>query len=258
MNIGEIYTNQVWDNLKPLLANWEPTKPIKLGDFGVLRDRIFIPMGNIKDLNIQFAAEAGIAGDHKFFASSDSTQIKFTAQGAVPISGITAKASLEVDFSSSDAAFFNAADCSYSTIADKVALANAIMGKYDPGPWKREWAVVTDLVTSGSTTIAVSAGRAASIVFEASGNVPQIDLADAKIGLTVKSATNVGYQIVAQNGLTPLIGLCTIQPTFLWFGSQFGPVVKAMANPQVLRALQTSELVKTEPSKASLYFGQVR
>jgi len=84
--------------------------------------------------------------------------------------------------------------------------------------WKSEWVVVTDIVESETTTIAVSGGDTASIVFEATEDVPLVDLTDAKVGLGVRTARNVGYQLAARTPLFPLIGLCQIQPTFLIWG----------------------------------------
>lgn len=258
-SIVKIYTDAVYDNLKPLHANWEPGRPIKLGDFGILRDRTFIHLGNLSDLGIAFDERPDLANDQKFFTSQDSVEVKFNAKGSVPISGIVnVNASLEVNFTSQNAVFFNAADCDYLMIENKVALGKEIMEKFENNEWQREWVVVTDLVKAGATTLAISGGRSASIVFEASGNVDRINLSDASIGLTVKNATNVGYQVVAENGLIPLIGLCKIQSTFLWWNDKFKPLTRALNDYRVLDVLENSPRVKTEESKEALYFGQLK
>jgi len=259
-SIVEIYTNAVYDNLNPLYANWEPGRPIQLGDFGVMRSRTFICLGNISDFGMTFSKRTDPATSNKFFASQDTAEVKFHAKGAAPVSGVVnVKATLEVNFSSQDAVFFNAADCEYTMIANKVALGKAVMAKYEQDEWQREWIVVTDLVKAGATTVVVSGARTASIVLEATGDVERINLADASVGLTIKSASNVGYQVVAAKELIPLFGLCKIQSTFLWWNDNFRPLFSlALSDIRLLEALENSPRVQTEESKEALHFGQLR
>lgn len=84
-SIAKIYTETVYENLKPLHANWEPGRPVQLGDFGVMRDRTFIYLGNIRDQKIEFSARTDPASDHKFFASEGTTDVKFQAKGSAPV-----------------------------------------------------------------------------------------------------------------------------------------------------------------------------
>lgn len=259
-NIAEIYTEAVYDNLKPLYANWEPGSPVQLGDYGMVRDRTFIQVGNIEaDLQIKFSPRKSPVKDNKVFSSKGSADIKFIGKGTVPINGVVnAKAMLQIDFSSEKAAFFNAADCEYTMIADKAILGKEIMKRFNSGDWDREWAIITDIVKAGATTVAVSGGSSSSIAFQASGDVPNINLADASIGLTVASSKNIGYQIVAQQGLIPLIGLCKIQSSFLWWGDNFKPLSLAMRDPRIRETLEDSKRVRTEESPEHLQFAQLK
>jgi len=257
-SIVKIYTDAVYSNLKPLYANWEPGRPVQLGDFGIMSNRTFIYLGNIQDLGIAFSERTDPAKDHKFFASQGTVDVRFFAKGNAPVSGVAnLNATLEVDFSSQDAVFFNAADCDYTMIDNKVALGKAVMAKYKQGDWKREWAVITDTVKAGATTIAVSGGQTASIVLEATGDVERINLADASMGLAIKSAKNVGYQVVAEKELTPLYALCKIQSAFMWWGPEFKPLSKAFSDRLLLEAVENSPQIQTEGSDEALYFGQL-
>lgn len=256
--ISDIYSNEIYNNLRPLYGNWEPSQPLALGDYGALQGRIFVRLGSISQLGIQSGVRKDGKKDQKYFTSKGSTEVKFNAAGSVPVGGaVNAKASLEVNFSSERAVFFNAAECEYSMMDDKAAVGAAIMKRYKRRTWKREWVVVTDVIQSGATTIAVSGGSSSNIVFEATGNVPNINLADASAGLTIKSAKNVGYQIVAAQGLVPLIGLSGVRPAFLWFGGDFRPLSLAMTNPAVLHAMTMSDEITTEASDKELFFGQL-
>jgi hypothetical protein len=166
------------------------------------------------------------------------------------------KASLQIDFSSEEAVFFNAAECAYDMIEDKAALGTEVIQRFKSNTWDREWAVITDIVNAGSTTIAVSGGTTSSVVFQASGKVPQINLADASISFSVVSSSNVALQIAAQQGLSPLIGLSKIQHTFLFFGSKFKPAL-LMNNLGLLSRLEDTTDTNAAPLPANpIYFGQ--
>lgn len=270
MRISEIYTKSIYDNLKPLYANWDPRKPVQLGDFGVMRDCTFIYLGNISQFSkdfpqLKFTERSSPTTDHKSFSSKGTTEVKFNAKGSVSVGGVVnVKPTLEVNFSSEESTFFNAAECQYSMIADKVSLSNTIMDMYhkrdgEKRKWEREWAVVTDLVKAGSTTIAISGGSSASIVFETTGDVESINLADASIGLSIKHSTNIGYQVVAEQGLVPLIGLCKIQSLFLWEGAEFSPLVRFYGSSErIIDALENSSLIQTEESEHAVFFGQLK
>lgn len=256
--IVEIYTEAVRQNLRPLFANWEPGKPVELGDYGTLVDDFLITVGNIRDLGITFGVSTDTTTDRKSFSSGGFTEIKLTAKGAANVSGtINAKATLEINFGSKEAVFFNAAECKFSMIRDKAAIAREVMRRYNADKWERDWAVVTDIVEAGATTIVISGADNASVIFEASGDVQKIDLANASIGLNITNQKNVGYVIDAQNGLTPLIGLSKIQSTFLWFGDKYKPLY-TLHSPRVLSAARNSSNIQTEESQDDVYFGQLK
>jgi hypothetical protein len=259
-HISEIYTDEIRKNLRPLFANWQPDQPVKLGDFGKLQGNIFIRLGSVSQFGITFAERSDSRGTQQFFSSKGTTDVKFNAAGSAPAGGtVNVKANVEINFSSEESVFFNAADCKYSMIADKVALGAEVMKLKQKDKWKRSWVVVTDVVESGATTLAVSGSSSSSIILEATGNVPNIDLADASVGFTIKSARNVGFQLVAAKGLTPLIALSQIKSPFpLWFGEGgFQPLSMTIFGSDVVRTLQNTPEVKTEESEEELYFGQI-
>jgi hypothetical protein len=141
-------------------------------------------------------------------------------------------------------------------IEDKAALSAEIMKQFAAGTWDREWAVITDIVNAGATTIAVSGGTTSSVVFQASGNVPQIDLADASISFSVVSSSNVALQIAAEQGLSPLIGLSKIQHTFLFLGNKFSPAMLINNLGLVNRLQDTIKTDKSVSPENPIYFGQ--
>ncbi len=257
--IVDVYTDAVYNNLRPLRANWEPSQPIKLGDYGLLAGESFQRLGAVGALGIAIGSTIDEdLRDQKIFSSASDMTVTFTAKGNASTNpGVNVDASVNISFASKNSVFFNAAGCGYSMIGDKAALGATIMQMYNQGTWRREWVVITDLIRAKATTIAVSNANDANIVLQADGSIPQINLADTSIGLTVKSATNVGYQVIAKDGLIPLLGMSKIQSSFLWWGKDFKPLTaEMMSNLSLTRTLQDSPNTSSEPA-SYLQFAQL-
>ncbi len=218
--LAHLYTKSTHDHLKPLFANWEPGRPIKMGDYGIMSDYSFCHLGNIADLGITFKVRADHSPDQKSFSSEGSTNIQLNAKGEA-----YAKATLEIGFAKKGAVFFNAAECRHSMIEDKPALGRRVMELHQSKTWEQAWAVVTDVVESKATTIVVSGADTSSILLEASADIASIDLSNASVSLSLRSERNLGFKTVAEKGLVPLIGLCKIQRPFLILGKKFNPLL---------------------------------
>jgi hypothetical protein len=249
-SMAEIYTSAVHHHMQRLWANWLPTSPVELGDIGILEDSVFVPLANISRFGIEIGKpQQGTIDAHQAFNSSNDVTVKLEAKGQAGIGSVTAaNATLSITFGSQHAAFFNAAGCSYFMIADKLGLAAAVMKLYDAGQWNREWVVVTDVVPSKETTVVISGAANASIVLEADASVPNINVAQLGLNLSVASSSNVGYEIVGSSGLTPLFGLSKVKSRFLWKGSDFKPITRGgIGSKKALQILQDSPLFETEP-----------
>lgn len=260
MNIAKIYTDAVRQNLNPLYANWNPGEPRQLGDFGILRDNIYIHQGNISSLGIKkFKPRTDTRSDRKYFTTQGGVSYKLNAQGSVNAGQVNANAGIDITFSKSDAVFFNAAECITSMIEDKSDVGDQIMALYKAGKWQREYVVITDIVKCGNALIAISAGNNASIEVQANTpGVKSIDLAKANVDFGITSQSDVGYTVVGDKGLDLLIGLSKIQSKFLWTGDNFRPMAFAVSH-MMLTAMQDSPHHKTEhDEEKDLYFGQLK
>lgn len=212
-NVASIYTNAMRDNFRPMFANWQPGSPLKLGDYGLITNNIFQRIGKIgdPDIGIEFKTRLDETGDQYEFSSSSETEFLFTAGGQVNTPTANVKAGLEIRFGKSDSVYFNAAGCKVNSIENIKAVGDALIALDEQGKWKRDFAVVTNLIASGATTVVVSGGNNSSIVLEASGGVPQIDLADASLKLSLKSMRNVALKIITTGGMTPLMALMQVK-----------------------------------------------
>jgi hypothetical protein len=206
--IADIYAKEVLNNFRKLYANWLPAEHVELGDYGVLRHRIFEHRGNVLDLGITFGIAHDPTSSHEQFETAGRTEVNFFAKGSGSVTGAaTVNAGFEIKFSHRDAVFFNAADCYHDRIKDENKLGGDLRKLRKAGKWHKSWVIVAELVRAGSTTVAVSGGDSSSVVLEAKAKVPNVELADASIGLRMVKSKDIGYIVVSEQGLIPLIGL---------------------------------------------------
>src|ERR1051325_357538 len=105
--VAEIYTTSVHHHLKPLYANWEPARPLKLGDYGTLSKGSFNYFGNVADMGVEFEVRRSSDTHRRSFASAGGTTVNLHARESTEY----VRAALEIRFSAADAVFFNAANC---------------------------------------------------------------------------------------------------------------------------------------------------
>jgi hypothetical protein len=207
-SIVNIYTKEVLANFRKLYANWLPAEHVELGDYGVLRHRIFEHRGNVRDLGITFGIAHDPTSSHERFDSAGKTELNFFAKAAGGVTGAaTGNAGVEIKFSHKEAVFFNAASCYHDRIKDEDKLGGDLRKLRKAGKWSKSWVIVAELVRAGSTTVAVSGGDSSSVVLEARANVNNVKFADASLSLSLVKSKNIGYVVVTTQGLIPLIGL---------------------------------------------------
>ena len=215
--IWEVYTDEVYKQLRPWHATWEPGMTLDLGYFGVMDDHMFIHRGNIFDIirgtgeSVDLEVVKDEKKDHRTFSSKDTREFRVYARGETDVNGVVrVKAGIDIGFSSDRGVFFNAAECVYDMFADKIKLERILRKLGDGHHWRKEWVIVTDIVRAGATTVVVSAGSESSITLEAGADIPKIDLADASLRLGISRQQQIGYTVVSNEGMFPLVGLAQL------------------------------------------------
>jgi hypothetical protein len=263
MSIANLYTDQVKKHFKVLYANWEPGGPIGLGDYGILQKNIFIPMGNLKNDYNEFKGNViqltpDPTKDLKEFKSESGVEVNLMAKGSLNPQGVTlAKATLDIKFTLKDTIFFNASGCTTTRIANKAKIGVILKNLLKEHNWKKEYCVVTDLVSVERTIIAISEGESSGIQLEAeSPALEKINLADPSIKLSLNTEKNVGYKVAAEEDLNLLIGLCKFKNPFLWWGGEFKPRTLKMTY-EMSYAIENAPGIKTEETVDDLIFAQM-
>lgn len=256
------YANLVKSNQKVLYAVWEPSFPIKLGDYGYMNGNIFVHMGNISQIpelkGVNMAIRKNNANDDKFFTSGEGVEFSLTPKAVANTGKISAKASISINFTKEDAVFFNAAGCRYEVFEHKYEIGQQILKvhKKNSDTWKREFVLVTDRVIAKRSLILVSTSSDFQVTLEANAKIPVIDLAKANLGLSEKSVKSGGYKVITEKPLTLLIGLCKVQRPFPYIRKAFKPFLEYASN-FMLHSITNLDYFEYEDISEELYFGQI-
>jgi hypothetical protein len=224
VNLAEDYTRSLYKQHR-MFAAWTPNLRFELGDFGTLvgqNNSIFNRYGNIATTEefpkIQFKTRTASSPKSTLtYTSKDIVEYNFRPEGQVGAAGAAdiVKGKLDISFSGSGGIFFYAENITVDSIDDKGSLFKEVISHYRNGYWKKNYALVTDIVKAGNTTICISGGNDASATFEA--RVPEIvipapsgvslNLGNAGIQLGLISKKNIGYDMTSEPGHTPFMTL---------------------------------------------------
>ena len=202
------YTTEIRDKFG-YLATWAPNFPLRLGDVGLVEDRVFTPVTTLSRLGIKFESrEPGSASDSEH-SSAGSVTMTFKASGQAPATGSllsTAEAGITIEFRTENSVVFQAAGCRETIMLGLDELGKTIIAKHKANEWKPEFVVVTSVVEAGAATIIISSGSNGQFELATSGSAGSagLSLVDVKGSFRIVSARNVGTKIVATSGLTPL------------------------------------------------------
>jgi hypothetical protein len=208
MSVNAQYTAEMRERFG-YSATWVPTIEVRLGDVGVLRNYQYERVRTLKDFGIGFKTRTDSATGILDYASADSVSLAVKALGDVPteVSAIAdLNARIEVSFSKENAVFFQASDCTTTSIEDQHALGQSLLKLYEAGDWPEDYVVITEVIHSKRATVLISNGTNALIEFAVNGDIKLGDytLVDANAGIRVAHVRNIGAQVVAERGLTPL------------------------------------------------------
>jgi len=197
-----LYQHEMHNNLG-FFATWLPANTIELGDFGVLEAGRFRRVDSLRELGIPQAAVREGTPENLSYSSSAERKFAAAIEANIPA---PPKAELAIRFTRQGGYVFEAVGIRNVEIADRMALADCILGFYQQGRWRREWLLVDAVCRAATATIIVSEDSSSEIVLNASGNIPlgSLPLADPKLGLSVSSTSGKLVHVVAQNDVSPL------------------------------------------------------
>jgi hypothetical protein len=190
---------------------WEPGIPLQLGDIGELNNGIFYRKDNIG--NVPFNLIFDIREDKDVdkvssYVSQGSVNWQSKSSGQVAPMGSVLKdldSGIVIEFGKDKSTVFEAMNIRHHSIENQITLEKAILDLYQQGVWQKHWVIITELYKADSATILISQTANAKIEIKASAStgVGNISIADFSLGLSRQSSQGLGYQILAEKGLTP-------------------------------------------------------
>lgn len=192
------------------LATWAPNVSLKLGDVGIIKDRVFERVATLDSKGITFGARPNPNEADYEYTSANGVTVKIKGAGEVPDAGSViskADAGISYAFQRENAIVFQAMRCRETSILDQSSLGAQILLLYEQGKWPDDYVVITNLITSQSTTVLISSSRSGMIEFSLDASLNPggvVQIAGLKTGLKVVQSSNIGTKIIAAKGLTPL------------------------------------------------------
>ncbi len=204
-DLARSYTTAILRALK-YRATWLPNEVVELGSVGYLEDGVFHERQHLRDFGINFAAKVEATRASFVYQSSSGVAVTFKARGEASevFQGIgRASAGALIEFWRQGAAVLSAPSCRVGRILDFRSLERQLKYVED---WNSRYVIVTKVVTADSATILVSSSDHARVELRATANadIGSAELAELSAGFRAVVAHDVGIQIVAQGGLTPL------------------------------------------------------
>lgn len=220
-------------------ATWIPTTDLKLGDIGVIKGGIEIPLigkitkGNeftrvssLEEQGIKFKIRRDTTPGNLEYSSAGNVTIKAKVSGSLAPEGSVLSALTEADagvlieFGDESGVVFKANKVLNPSIENLDALGKEILKRYNNGEWDENWVVITELAQAESATIIISSGGGGKIELKATGEIKpnNIDIADANANFKVVYGKNIHTQVIAQKGLTPLFKVQGIKKKWIVMG----------------------------------------
>jgi hypothetical protein len=215
------YVKEIYDGLK-LWATWLPGTPLTIGTVGIFENRVFYPRSHLKSFGIKYNTKADPTTENLSYQSTKGVQMQFKVSGATSkafqnLSKLDA--GVGIDFKDQDGVIFSARDLIHHSIADIDKLSQKLLILFQKNSWPDNYAVITHLISAGSTTVLISGSKDSRVVIRAKANIGNsvVDLANVAGNLRLAYTSGMNIQIVAAHGLTPLFDVIRIKRDF-WTG----------------------------------------
>lgn len=184
-------------------AAWLPiANTFQLGDYGLISDGVFTPMGNIAEYGVGFVAEEGSPASLDF--SSDGTSlVRLVGNGEVkafPNAPLDAK--LAIRFARETSFLAKAAKITTREIRNLHQVAASLARARG---WERRFRVVWTTYTGHDCVVVTT--RSANASFELSGSasaLAKFELGAIDAAVTVSHEENVGFKSLGKTGVLAL------------------------------------------------------
>jgi hypothetical protein len=212
------YSETLHQQFPTYYANFPPNTPVALGDYGTIRDGIFLRIGSITvfDVPLPAASKSDTSASFEFKSGSSvhlEPRMDVRGKGG-PAHGAEAKA--RIDFGDDKGIFFSAAGCTVEAFAEQRNVREAMLNLFLSKVWRPEWVLVVGRVLSLALNLVIANKRGASIELSANTET-DIDFADVRTAAMLKAGASqqIALQWVAMASTVPLVRLLCVHRSWL-------------------------------------------
>jgi hypothetical protein len=202
MGIAAVFNRTLHGELNTYAAWFPVANTLKLGDYGLISDGVFTPIGNIAEFDVGFADADGPPASLDF--TSAGTNVVRLAAGAevdaLPDAPIDAKLSFE--FSNASSILAKAAKIKVREMQNVNEVARKLAKARD---WERKYRVVSGTYTGEGCAVVTT--RAQKAKLELSGQADALklfELGKVEAGLSVSHEHEVGFKSLGKSGVIGL------------------------------------------------------
>ena len=223
-NAAQFYLKEIREKSVGYRPNWEPNKPLRIGDIGILEDNVFTVMGSLEKMGIPMEVRIDDkAGEVWDLSSENGVEVKTKAKGQANSATPALKemdAGFHIEFKKENSILFRINGYKSHLIENLMNISKEIKKQYENGDWDEEWVVINELIEADNATIMMSSEGGVSVGLKAKADIglAQLDVADANLELGVDSRGKLALSIVGKEGITPLYRAVGIKKSFFGFG----------------------------------------
>lgn len=219
-SVAELYTGEMRKKYGKVHAAWKLGNHYELGDYGILKDKVFTYLGNVKQMGIDFQIFKDPTPSDEIYKSTGVSSNKIAADGKIVTGKADVATGFRIEFSNAYTVFYEALNVRTNRIGDTAKLGTQILDLYKSGlpgkngvKWEKNYVVITELDIADSATIIISNSKNAKIELHASTdiNMMKLSVADPKLSWGSTSEYGLESKLIANAGATPLfklMGVC--------------------------------------------------
>lgn len=215
-------------------ATWLPSRPIEIGQVGMLHDKVFTPYTSLEKLGIEAVVKTKTSEDSLSYTSEGSVAFTTKLSGQMPpdvSAGLAeADAGIVVELNKENAIVFKIKGFDTHQIENLAEVEEAVLKLYGTNAWKGKYVIITEVIEARSATILISNSSNAKLELKANAKVQadKIDIADAALELTPVRKSGLSTEIIAEGGITPLYKIMGIKRKFWGLGAATGLQMKSI------------------------------
>ena len=199
MGLAESYNDALYDNLQVYAAWFPVVNTIKIGDFGVIEDGVFRPLGNIAKFGINPTTAPGPDAEIDFVSAGTSVT-KFVAGAKVdrlpPVADLDAK--LELEFNKENSCLLKAK----LSVLDMQDIHGVAKRLKDLDEWENNFKVVSSIYTGDKCVIVACRDAGSKVSFSAKANIlQQVELGKVEISPSFESSSSACFKSIGATGV---------------------------------------------------------